>query len=86
MGSSLVETCAVVGAESPKGECLPVAHIVLRDGLQPEAVEHTLRARCREQLNHYMLPAAYDFHAALPLTERGKLDYRALEQESHLVL
>ncbi len=84
MGSSLVETCAVVGAESPQGECLPVAHIVLRQGVKTEGVEHTLRAICREHLNHYMLPAAYCFRAALPLTERGKLDYRTLEEESNL--
>lgn len=84
LGTSFVEACAVVGAESPKGECLPVAHIVPSEGVQPEAVEQTLRARCREHLNHYMLPAAYRFRTELPLTERGKLDYRALEQESHL--
>ena len=39
-------------------------------------------------LNTYLIPAAYHFLAELPLTPRGKLDYRTLEawaaeQEEH---
>lgn len=79
-----VEACAVVAGQSPGGETLPAAHVVLRAGEDPAEMEAALRARCKGSLNRYLLPAAYFFRAALPLTERGKLDYRTLEQETHL--
>lgn len=81
LGSPLVEACAVVGSVDPKGETLPVAHVVPRSGEREETVEQELRALCRDHLNSYLIPGAYRFRTALPLTERGKLDYRALEQE-----
>ena len=84
LGSDLVETCAVVGGEAPSGETLPVAHIVLREGVDPREAEPVLAGRCRQSLNSYLIPAAYRFWDALPLTERGKLDYRSLEQETEL--
>lgn len=80
----LVEACAVVGYESPGGETLPAAHIVLREGSQPREAEERLRRMCREQLNSYLVPSAWFFRFSLPLTERGKLDYRALERESNV--
>lgn len=79
-----VEACAVVGGQSPGGETLPVAHVVVRAGEDPAAVEQVLRTHCKAHLNTYLIPAAYFFRPALPLTERGKLDYRALELETHL--
>lgn len=82
--SPLVEACAVVGGQSHTGETLPVAHVVVRAGEDPEAVEQSLRALCKTNLNTYLIPAAYFFRPALPLTERGKLDYRTLELETHL--
>ena len=82
--SPLVEACAVVGGQSPKGETLPVAHVVARGGENLKAVEQALRAHCKKNLNTYLNPAAYFFRPALPLTERGKLDYRTLELETQL--
>jgi acyl-coenzyme A synthetase/AMP-(fatty) acid ligase len=35
-------------------------------------------------LNSFLVPAEIIFRDALPLTERGKLDYRTLELETHL--
>lgn len=82
--SPLVEVCAVVACQSPGGETLPVAHVVLSGETTPEEAEPVLRALCKRELNTYLFPAAYFFRPALPLTRRGKLDYRTLEQESHL--
>lgn len=79
-----VEACAVVGAQSPGGETLPVAHIVPAAGADLEALEGALRALTKRELNMYLIPAAYYFRPSLPLTERGKLDYRTLEQEPQL--
>lgn len=77
--SGLAESCAVVGAEAPSGETLPAAHVVLKPGNVPEEAEAALTARCQRSLNAWLVPAAFRFHDRLPLTERGKLDYRALE-------
>lgn len=75
-----VEACAVVGGKNAKGETLPVAHVVPAAGAAPTQVEAALRALAKKELNTYLIPSAYVFHKALPLTDRGKLDYRALEQ------
>ena len=84
LASGLAEACAVVGGQSPGGETLPVAHVVLKAGVDPVRGEAELSARAKAMLNTYLIPAAYVFHDALPLTERGKLDYRALEDRTRL--
>ena len=82
--SELVEACAVVAGVTPAGEIRPVAHIVPKQGAEETQVKQALVALCKQKLNSYILPAAYRFLPELPLTGRGKLDYRALEQESIL--
>ena len=82
--SGLAEACAVVGAEAPSGETLPAAHVVLKQGVSPSEAEAALAVRCRASLNAWLIPAAFRFRDSLPLTERGKLDYRALENETTL--
>ena len=79
-----VSACAVVAGISPKGETLPVAHIVAAPGQDPVALEAALRRLVKRDLNLFLHPGAYYFHDVLPLTERGKLDYRALEQQTNL--
>lgn len=82
--SELVEACAVVAGITPRGEVRPVAHIVARKGAEKTQVKNALTSLCKQKLNSYILPAAYCFRTELPLTDRGKLDYRALERESVL--
>ena len=77
-----VADCAVVGGEMPNGETRPVAHVVLRQGADRSETEQALRRLCKKTLNFYTVPAAYVFREALPLTERGKVDYRLLEAQS----
>ena len=79
-----VAACAVVAGISSKGETLPVAHLVAMPGQDPVALESALRHLVKRELNLFLHPAAYCFHDSLPLTERGKLDYRTLEQQTHL--
>lgn len=79
-----VSDCAVVAGRSPQGEVRPVAHIVAKAGTDEAVLEQELRALCKRDLNSYIYPAAYRFHTQLPLTGRGKLDYRSLEEESIL--
>jgi acyl-coenzyme A synthetase/AMP-(fatty) acid ligase len=40
-----------------------------------------LRAFLASRLPHYMVPARITFHARLPMTVTGKIDYRSLESE-----
>lgn len=82
--SAQVEACAVVAGTTAQGENRPVAHIVTKTGADEAALEQELRALCKRDLNSYIYPAAYRFHSRLPLTGRGKLDYRSLEEESIL--
>jgi long-chain acyl-CoA synthetase len=79
-----VLACAVVGGITPKGEMLPVVHIVAASGQDTAALEAALRKLVKRELNLFLHPGAYYFHDSLPLTERGKLDYRTLEQETNL--
>ena len=74
-----VEACAVVGGKNPAGETVPMAWVVPARGVDPAELEAALRARAREELNTYLIPAGYRFLLELPLTPRGKLDYRTLE-------
>ena len=83
-----VTACAVVGGKNREGETVPVAYVVPRQGTDPRELEQALRTRAKKTLNTYLIPAAYHFLAELPLTPRGKLDYRTLEawaaeQEEH---
>ena len=80
--SELVEACAVTGVPGSGGENLPAAYVVLKKGVDPEDAEQSLRAICRRELNTFLQPVSYCFRNALPLTERGKVDFLALERES----
>ncbi len=67
---------ALVRAVTPPGQESPVltAYIIARQPLAPSALNHHLARR----LPDYMLPAAYLFLDAFPLTPNGKVDERAL--------
>ena len=84
LGSPLVADCGVVAAVAPDGETRPVAFVVPAAGRTAEEVEPVLRARAKERLNEYVRPAAYLFRPSLPHTDRGKLDYRALERQARI--
>jgi aspartate racemase len=67
--------CAVNAATDRTGEKFLVAYVVAED-LKLEAAD--LRSYLRAKLPEYMLPAAFVFMDALPLTDNGKVDRRAL--------
>lgn len=77
-----VAQAAVVLSDGAQGRRL-VAHVVARaGGGDEEALRAQWREHCRAQLPAWMLPQDYIVHAALPHTASGKLDRRALAQES----
>src|SRR4029078_10170893 len=67
--------CAVNTATDHAGEKFLVAYVVAGDQ-KLEASD--LRTYLRAKLPEYMLPAAFVFLDALPLTDNGKVDRRAL--------
>jgi amino acid adenylation domain-containing protein/FkbH-like protein len=70
-----VAEAAVLARDGADGRRL-VAYLVARPGEAPAAAE--LRSTARAALPEYMVPAAFVFLPAMPLTPNGKLDRKAL--------
>ena len=74
-----VAQSAVAARDTPSGGRSLSAWVVLRP--RASCGDGELRAFLQESLPEYMLPAAFVRMAALPLTENGKVDRRALPEE-----
>ena len=71
-----VREAVVLAREDGPGEKRLVAYLVCRDGQAPTVGE--LRAFVKDKLPDSMVPSAFVLLSALPLTENGKVDRRAL--------
>jgi acyl-CoA synthetase (AMP-forming)/AMP-acid ligase II len=69
-----IKEVGVVAVEGPRGIQL-VAHV---SGERVPVVE--LKEFCAVKLPPYMIPERFVFHAALPRTSRGKIDFDGLRQ------
>lgn len=77
-----VELCCVVGILDEKRINLPKAIVVVKNGYTvDENTRKSILKVCRTLLPEYMIPVEIEFRDNLPRTERGKVDYRMLEQE-----
>lgn len=75
-----VNVCCVVGVRDEERLFLPKAYVELNDKTADrEAVTEQILEKCREKLPDYMIPVEIEYMDAMPRTERGKVDYRALE-------
>jgi amino acid adenylation domain-containing protein len=70
-----VKECAVIARKAGAGDPLLAAYVVPNDA-KPSSEE--LRTLLQAQLPEYMVPAAFVFLTAFPLTSNGKIDTRAL--------
>src|SRR6185295_4528110 len=71
-----VKEAIVVAREEMDGEKRVVAYIVASDETRPRINE--LRSHLKSRLPDYMIPSAFVYLDALPLTSHGKIDRRAL--------
>jgi len=69
-----------VAQEGPAGDRRLVAFAVAEPGAVADPA--ALRARLKEQLPAYMVPSAVALLPAIPLTENGKIDRRALARRA----
>lgn len=77
---SAVQLSCVIGVPDEKRINYAKAVIELNAGhTASEELKSEIREFCRGKLPEYQIPDAIEFIAALPRTDRGKVDYRALE-------
>lgn len=77
-----VDLNCVIGIPDESRINYPKAIVVLKDGFEKsEETKQRIRKYCRNYLPDYMVPDLIEFRDELPRTARGKVDYRALEQE-----
>ncbi|HXK19463.1 MAG TPA: beta-ketoacyl synthase N-terminal-like domain-containing protein, partial [Polyangiaceae bacterium] len=72
---------AVVMARPHGSEKRLVAYVVQSPGGEPQKPSE-LRAQLGKLLPEYMLPTAYVWLSSIPVTDNGKVDYRALPEPS----
>ena len=78
-----VGLCCTIGIPDEERINFARAYVVLNPGYaQSEELLQEIRACCNEALPEYMIPDEIIFRDDLPRTDRGKVDYRALEREA----
>ncbi len=78
-----VQLSCVIGVPDPERINYPKAVIELEPGFEPsKKLKDDIRAFCVGRLPEYQIPDEIEFVDALPRTDRGKVDYRALEKRA----
>ena len=76
-----IELCCVIAVPNEERINYPMAYLVLRKNLnESEHILSEIKGLCHRELPEYMLPERWQFMDDLPRTERGKVNYRALEE------
>lgn len=77
-----VKANAIVCAPNPIEATSIIAYIVKRDDVDSAKLLEDIEALCKEQLGCLEIPDEFRFIDSLPLTPRGKIDYRSLEKQT----
>ena len=76
-----VELSCVVGVQDVERIHYPKAFVVLKEHEKRAfVITEEILELCRKNLPEYMVPDKIEFREELPRTERGKVDYRKLEE------
>ena len=76
-----VELCCVIGVPDKERINYPRAYIVTKKKTDRDIVKNEILNRCKQNLPSYMIPEEVVFVDDMPRTPRGKIDYRALEEQ-----
>ncbi|MGK7942438.1 MAG: amino acid adenylation domain-containing protein [Crocosphaera sp.] len=79
-----IQNSVVIPRENPPGNKSLVAYIVAQEQEEAPNVSH-LKQWLGEKLPDYMVPSAFVFLEAMPLTPNGKIDRRALPEPDHTI-
>ena len=78
-----VDLCCVIGIPDKQRINYPKAFVVLKKGFEEsEQTTNSIIESCKTKLPEYMIPDEIEYRIELPRTERGKVDYRALEKQT----
>lgn len=76
-----VDSCCAVGVPDLSRNLVPKVYVVVKKDIKVSAcLANELKRICKNALPEYMVPEYFEFLDELPRTDRGKIDYRALEQ------
>lgn len=76
---SFVKDCVVVGVNDEKSISVPMAYIVLNEGIIFEDVIEKIKQKCIEDLPDYEVPTYFEYIETIPYTPNNKQDFKLLE-------
>lgn len=76
-----VNQCAVVGIKDSKLGQVAKAYLILNDKTKKDETIEQITKECKKELYSYEVPDYYEVMDAFPITNVGKIDYRALEMK-----
>lgn len=83
MNHKAVELCCAIGIPDDTRINYSRVYVVLADGYSDkENITKEILSICYEKLPEYMVPEEIVYRSDLPRTDRGKVNYRALEEEA----
>lgn len=74
-----VKDCVVVGVNDEKSISVPMAYIVLNEGIIFEDVIEKIKQKCTEDLPDYEVPTYFEYIETIPYTPNNKQDFKLLE-------